>query len=1063
MATTPPFTYTSRTYASVLAALQNLVRVRFPDEWKDFAEGGVATAMLQVVAWAHEQRAFYYDRLALNSFMASADQRDAVVAIARQLGYQPRPVTSASVPVVLAPTPTQGAPITIPAGTRLTVGNLVFEALSDIEIPGAAPFWPDGSTDDVAVFTEGLTVLDQFVSTGDVFQSFKLSRSSFITSTLVVRVNGVEWDAIDSLLFVEGTSLEQQQFTGTGLDSQTYVLDELFATIDATSERRLTVLVNEVEWAQVDILDGRPRQYTASQDAGGVTTLRFGLDVFGAAPKSGQLVDVRYFIEGSQNRYEFELDADDNVTIRFGDGETGNIPPAGAAIDVTYRVGNGAVGNVKRGAINTSVVGVLPSGKRVPVAVTNVEPGSGGEPRESLESIKTNAPLFAKSNNRAVREQDWTTLAATYRDVVYGAPSYAKARLKQAVPELNTVVIALWSRDDQGRVAAPSSSLEAGIRTFMLSRSTITTDVEVEDGEVVFLDTDLLIKLKAGYSADEVFARVRAAVAKFFGSTAVRPGFSFSVSRFYDVVQSVEGVDRAEIVLISGSQLVEFDLEDGDGATTVFSGTVPVPDGHPILPGSVAITVGTDVIVDDGEGNLVGTGLVSTATNTVDYVSGIFSFTLATAPGSGVLIYGEARHVASHPKIEDLGYSVGVSGIDGQTEFYPIIKRKPVGLQQSILKRCINFSRVGQGTQYKGQLPGGITPSTVTFEEEAPGAQTITDNGVGGLFDGVTQVGTIDYDSGRYLFDFLVAPAATGVRVTASWQSDTVEATFDQLGLPMLQGRLFFIGGYGSGELIVYDDGKGNAAEDVVALEVHEVDYQTGKVRFTWNITPPVSTPAVTPVYAYLTPAPDGVTKQFTYELWDAPAAGGSRVTGLAQYPSANSLNGRTRFNATDLSLDAVAIQDFFDNWQGDLAGESLDESGVNVLDYAAGSGTVTFKEAPPAGVTRDIPLRWDGGQTLFMHSAFRAGVIQAAEGYEQFFFADNEGRLWGTVGLSYPFSRFDHSVGRYLATFAILPVSGGRIELSYDAEMSTQGRDLEVSDKRVVSQGALTLNERES
>lgn len=77
-------------------------------------------------------------------------------------------------------------------------------------------------------------------------------------------------------------------------------------------------------------------------------------------------------------------------------------------------------------------------------------------------------------------------------------------------------------------------------------------------------------------------------------------------------------------------------LGTGNGATLTFSATVTP---NPIVPFKTSITVGgAQVAIDDGAGNLVGSTLDSSGTNTVNYTTGAITvtFSAGNAPASGV-------------------------------------------------------------------------------------------------------------------------------------------------------------------------------------------------------------------------------------------------------------------------------------------------------------------------------------------------------------------------------------------------------------------------------------------
>ena len=85
----------------------------------------------------------------------------------------------------------------------------------------------------------------------------------------------------------------------------------------------------------------------------------------------------------------------------------------------------------------------------------------------------------------------------------------------------------------------------------------------------------------------------------------------------------------------------------GDGATVLFSGTltnIPVLQNQ-VLFSSIDGSNGGLQVNDDGAGNLTGDG-----TGTINYVTGVYSFTFDTAPGVSEEVFSQTRpYVASRP------------------------------------------------------------------------------------------------------------------------------------------------------------------------------------------------------------------------------------------------------------------------------------------------------------------------------------------------------------------------------------------------------------------------------
>ena len=101
------------------------------------------------------------------------------------------------------------------------------------------------------------------------------------------------------------------------------------------------------------------------------------------------------------------------AAIQFGDGVEGATLPTGQSnIQANYRVGLGSAGNVAAGTITTLVdrpLGVS--------GVTNPLPATGGQDAQSVDDIRTNAPLSVLTLGRAVSIADYQNFAASFAGI----------------------------------------------------------------------------------------------------------------------------------------------------------------------------------------------------------------------------------------------------------------------------------------------------------------------------------------------------------------------------------------------------------------------------------------------------------------------------------------------------------------------------------------------------------------------------------------------------------------------------------------------------------------------
>lgn len=540
------------------------------------------------------------------------------------------------------------------------------------------------SITNTTVIPEGTTVR----STGGV---------DFVVLEQVTLTPGV----VGTVTFVQGTN-QQQNFSSAGSSFQKFVL-----STGSVIQGTVSVVVDGDDWEEVTSL-----AYANSTD----------------------------------KNYSVDYDEDGKATILFGDGDSGKVPSAGTDnVIVSYRVGGGVQGNIPLNAINTTVIGKeqIPGTPDVLVAVVNsgatigtIETGrgSGGEEAETTSHAKLWIPKWTRTNGRAVTEDDYDALANVFSDASYGAPAFAKARLKQEIPELNTVSLACWARDGEGNVTEPSAGLKAAMSEYFNNNDSgavkcICTHTEVEDGLIVYTDVDVGIKVSTNYVSADVLAAVEDAIEELFSSSDNIPGADFRISLVYNAVQTTAGVDYCILNTLRGGYKTTEVIGVGDGVETSFSDTLTLESGFYIVGNTVTITYGTpatETLSDNGEGVLV--NALGVAVGTISYTTGALVAVFASPPADGTLVNCEFRHV--------IDYQRGESEASGDG----ITKR---------FKGSIGYPPIN---------PYNAGDKGIAFSD---GTQAIIDDGNGNLTGDIDPAGqnVIDYDTGGYDFTFLIAPA----------------------------------------------------------------------------------------------------------------------------------------------------------------------------------------------------------------------------------------------------------------------------------------------------------------
>lgn len=110
-------------------------------------------------------------------------------------------------------------------------------------------------------------------------------------------------------------------------------------------------------------------------------------------------------IDGNSNVYYLSENPDGLFEITFGDGILGTSPENGNIISVEY-------GSTKKADANGATVfsSIDPISGFSDISITTAQRARGGGERESIESIKKNAPMTFAAQNRAVTSRDYEAI-----------------------------------------------------------------------------------------------------------------------------------------------------------------------------------------------------------------------------------------------------------------------------------------------------------------------------------------------------------------------------------------------------------------------------------------------------------------------------------------------------------------------------------------------------------------------------------------------------------------------------------------------------------------------------
>lgn len=575
----PPIDYTSRDYASLVNDLLTLIPSFLP-EWTDRSPGDFGIVLIELFAYMGDILNFYSDRIANESYIATAQQRQSVLNIAALLDYTPHGNVAATVQLqftIGAPS----APVLLPAGSTqvATLGTtpIIFETTQDLWILG------DGISK-IATATSNGTANQQvvlqaadpnpphtpwYVYNGAVNQVVTVTPSgggAAVTYTLAPG-NSFVGQLSTALMYtvVQGNIV---QFGGGTTASPGNIPANgslITVTYQPAPPQTYVGLVPALNGAStlgetIGVSDGTPSQhYTLFNSPvvdGSVTVY---VDE-GQGPQPWQYFQRIVDAFSNNQAYTLSTDANGVVSVIFGDSITGQIPPTGSVITADYMVGGGFAGNV---AANT-LTQLQQAGPQNIASVTNPAPASGGADVETIDHIRIHAPLSITAINRAVTLDDFAALSLNI-------PSIAKASAQSTA--YNAVDLFIhpagdffgFGNDPTTTVAALNAAVGALAPTITNSSYTgylddkkmVTTSVVVLPPQYskaglrqtgyVPCNVTATVQVLAQYQASVVQAAVVAAIKSLFLFSVVDFGYRVSLSSVYHAIMNTEGVDYVNV------------------------------------------------------------------------------------------------------------------------------------------------------------------------------------------------------------------------------------------------------------------------------------------------------------------------------------------------------------------------------------------------------------------------------------------------------------------------------------------------------------------------------------
>lgn len=348
---------------------------------------------------------------------------------------------------------------------------------------------------------------------------------------------------------------------------------------------------------------------------------------------------------GAESRVFFASETDgERYAIRFGDGFVGRALQRGNRVTAQWVSTLGADANGV-GASDSSARRVFKYAPWPTATVRVVDAAAGGSDRESMDSVRANAPLAFAGQDRAVTASDYQSIIA--RDYGSGTDSYVWGGEDNDPPKYGEVFVSI--RPPNGRVLSDTEKRFISDQIFK-SRNMIGVSPTIVDPDYIYVRVESEVTfdpMLTAFNSTELQTLVQDRIAEYVGSSLNSFNRSLRFSKLSKIIDDLS-------VAIVGNQTSltmekRFEPDPRSRAAYVVAFGNPIERSRGVTSTAFRYTnpatgmVVDASIADDGDGKLSvvsGGSVIAANIGTVDYESGrvaISRLQLASTPPGGVV------------------------------------------------------------------------------------------------------------------------------------------------------------------------------------------------------------------------------------------------------------------------------------------------------------------------------------------------------------------------------------------------------------------------------------------
>ncbi len=559
--------YLNRDFSDIRAKLIEYSKTYFPNTYNDFSPTSPGMMFMEQAAYVGDVMSFYLDNQLQETFTTLARQTNNLYELAYMFGYKPQATKAAQV---------------------------------DLELFQQIPANPDGTPD----FNYSLTIGEntQFTPTTDSNASFLIQDKcnfSFSSSLDPTEIKISQYTGTTPSYYL---LTKKRKAISAVISTQTFSFGapQQFSTINITGNNIIKILdITDSDgnvWNEVDYLgqemifdsikNTNPNDPNNIANAGEVPYLlqlkkcqrRFATRFTSATNLqiqfgAGNPNDTDELITPNPNNVGIGLPFEqDKLTTAYSPTNflftnTYGIAPSDTTLTVRYLTGGGVESNVSARTltgINTSNTffneyNLDPTISNYifnTLASTNPESATGGASGDTNEILRQNTLMKIAAQERTVTLDDYMIRAMSMpSDFGNVAKIYIeKPTLDNQTSTVETLCMYILSKNNQGTLTLPNSSLKKNLRTYLSQYKMIGDSIKIKDAYIINIGIDFEIIVLPNFINSQVILSCIDSLKAYFNINDWQINQPILINDLYVRLDRIEGVQTVKNIQVSNKR-----------------------------------------------------------------------------------------------------------------------------------------------------------------------------------------------------------------------------------------------------------------------------------------------------------------------------------------------------------------------------------------------------------------------------------------------------------------------------------------------------------------------------